>query len=376
MIIKICAEIRKMFLYWKTHKAMAIASVFPPLLLCLLFVGAFQTTGDANLVVVNQDTDNSVSEKFIEVLGSKTGTIPYFNLIFAKEDSAADMLEMHDTFAILYIPSGFGESIEKGDPISMTVKFTAIHEDISKNVRLGIEARIYDFVKSYDLDTDKRPGIVIDENLEQSSLARSDYMMGGIVIWTMTFFGLLIGGAIGASEKEERTETYIQMATDGQRISLLGKWISAIIISGIMLIILVVGYVFLFGLKISSISNIFCLLLLFLAITPMFSFPGVLYGNKVGDFRLVPAPMIVLSITLWIVSGALNPLEFSAGCSIFQYLPTAAAIRLLSFSLFNRGGQFVSKSLIILIAWIVFILLCAIIWFYRKNSKSPKKNLR
>jgi ABC-type multidrug transport system permease subunit len=369
MIIKICAEIKKMFLYWKTHKTMALASIFPPLLLCLLFVGAFQTTGQANLVIVNQDKNNSITEKFIEVLGSNTGTIPHFNLMFAEKDSADKMLEMHDTFAVLYIPSGFGESIEKGESASMTVKFTAIHEDISKNVRLGIEARIYDFVKLYDLDTGKRPGIVIDEHLEKSPLARSDYMMGGIVIWTMAFLGLLIGGAIGASEKEEKTKTYIQMAADGERISLLGKWISTIIISGIMLVILVIGYVFLFGLKISSVSNVFCILLLFLIITTMFSFPGVLYGNKVGDFRLVPAPMIVLSITLWIVSGALNPLEFSAGYSIFKYFPTSAAIRLISFSLFDRGSQFVNESLVILVAWTIFILIGAVFWFYGKKHQ-------
>lgn len=376
MMTKVGAEIKKMLLYWKAHKAIALVSIFPPLLLCLLFVGAFQTTGEADIVVVNHDTDNLWTDRFIEVLESKEGTIPYFNLTFADEDDATELFEMHDTFAILYIPSGFGESIENSEPMQLTVEYTAIHEDISKNVRLGIEARIYDFVALYDLNAGERPGILIEENLEQIPLSRADYMMGGIVIWTMTYLGFLIGGAIGASEREEGTETYIQMAANGETISLLGKWISAIILSGIMFVLLVVGYVAFFGLRISTISHFLCTSLLFLVITTLFSFPGVLYGKKVGDFRLIPAPMIILSITLWIVSGALNPLEFSAGYIVFKYLPTAAGIRLISFSLFNRGEQFVSESLVILIIWTIFILLVAMIWFYRNSVIHSEKSLR
>jgi hypothetical protein len=47
--------------------------------------------------------------------------------------------------------------------------------------------------------------------------------MAGILIWTMVFFGLLIGGALGANEKEGGTEVYIQMASKGKIASLIGK---------------------------------------------------------------------------------------------------------------------------------------------------------
>jgi len=286
----------------------ALASIFPPLLLCTLFVGAFQTTGMANLVVVNNDSGlpaNSWTDKFLEVMEAKTGTIPYFNLIVADEKNAEHMFAMHETFAVLTIPQGFSESIEHQNPIPVTTKFTATHEDISKNVRLGIEARIYDFVNKYQLDNNLRPGIIVEENLLSAPLPRPSYMMVGILIWTMAFLGLLIGGALGASEKEGGTHTYLKMASNGETASLIGKWAAAIIISAIMLTVLTICYVLFFGLKISSISNIVYLIIMFMIITPMFSLPGVLYGMKVGDFRLVPAPMIILSITLWLVSGAL-----------------------------------------------------------------------
>lgn len=367
---KIGAEIRKCLSYWKSHPAMALVAIFPPLLLGLLFVGAFRTTGVANLVMVNGDPGAPWTERFMEVLERREGTIPYFNLILAEENEAARMFEMHETFGLLHVPPGFGKSIEEGRPVPVTAIFTAIHEDISKNVRLGAEARIYDFVKLYDLDRGKRPGLVVEAILESAPLPRSDYMMAGIMIWSMVYLGLFIGGVLGASEKEEGTDRYIKMAAHGELLSAAGKWIATAILSLIMITLLILLFIIFFGLVIPGWSNIIHILLLFLGINAVFSFPGILYGRRAGDFRLVPAPMIIFSLTLWLCSGALNPLTFSAGSAFFKYLPTSAGIRLLSFSLFERGGQSVGESTAILAAWTAAALIFTGTWFYCKNKKT------
>jgi len=365
MMMKLFAEVRKMFRYLRARKALALVSVFPPLLLCLLFVGAFQTTGDADLVVVNEDAGSAVTEEFLEVLASDEGTIPHFILTFADAEEAEHMFQMHETFGVLTIPAGFGESAAQGDPLDLQVHFTAVHEDISKNVRLGIEARIYDFIKRYELDTGDRPGVIVSESLQQPALARSDYMMGGIAVWTMMFFGLLVGGSLGASEKQEGTDVYVRMAPDGRIISVLGKWMATVALSFLMMTVMTLLYVFVFGLAISTGTQVLWYALLAVMIITIFSFPGVLYGARAGDFRLIPGPMIILSITLWILSGALNPLEFSAGSAVFQYLPTAAGIRLVSFWLFSRGGEFVTEAAWVLAGWLVLTLALAVVWTWR-----------
>ena len=190
MRAKIKAEIIKSVRYWKKHKMVALVSVFPPLLICLLFVGVFKTTGIVNIAVVNEDAASSSewTDRFLDVMEARTGTIPYFTVLSTDQESAEEMFEMHETFAILYIPEGFGESIADGEPIPVTVRFTAAHEDISKNVRLGMEAKIYDFVEKYDLNDHVRAGILVSEELQNASLERSDYMMAGILVLTMTFF--------------------------------------------------------------------------------------------------------------------------------------------------------------------------------------------
>jgi len=136
-----------------------------------------------------------------------------------------------------------------------------------------------------------------------------------------------------------------------------------------MMVLLTLCYMLFFGVRFPDAGSVVCLLLLFLSLTSMFSLPGVLYGMKAGDFRLIPAPMIILSITLWLVSGALNPLEFSAGYAFFKYLPTASGIRLMSYALFDRGGQFVNESVLILIAWLAGALLLFLGFMFRNRRK-------
>jgi hypothetical protein len=83
MKAQILAEIKKSIIYWRKHKMIALVSIFPPLLIALLFVGVFRTTGIVNVVVVNNDTDlasDSWTEKFLGVMETRTGTIPYFTL--------------------------------------------------------------------------------------------------------------------------------------------------------------------------------------------------------------------------------------------------------------------------------------------------------
>jgi uncharacterized phage infection (PIP) family protein YhgE len=81
------------------------------LLICLLFVGVFQTTGIVTIAVVNNDTEVASSdawtEKFLDVMETRTGTIPYFTVSLVDEETAEEMLAMHETFAVLYIPDGF-----------------------------------------------------------------------------------------------------------------------------------------------------------------------------------------------------------------------------------------------------------------------------
>ncbi len=138
--------------------------------------------------MVNNDTglsSDSWTEKFLDVMETRTGTIPYFTCVFTDEETAAQMFRMHETFAVLYIPDGFGESIKNGNPLSLSVKFTAAHEISQRHVRLWIGSQNIRFRKAVTIWTPMNGGYHRVRNLQNDSPSKSSYMMAGILIWTI-----------------------------------------------------------------------------------------------------------------------------------------------------------------------------------------------
>ncbi|NVM23528.1 MAG: hypothetical protein HWN68_17315 [Desulfobacterales bacterium] len=46
---------------------------------------------------------------------------------------------------IIYIHPGFDKRLNQGRDVEIPVKINTIHEDLSKSLRLGVEARTYQF---------------------------------------------------------------------------------------------------------------------------------------------------------------------------------------------------------------------------------------
>ncbi|NVM23530.1 MAG: hypothetical protein HWN68_17325 [Desulfobacterales bacterium] len=112
-----------------------------------------------------------------------------------------------------------------------------------------------------------------------------------------------------------------------------------------------------YGLRFPDIASVFHLLFVFVTLSYIFSFLGVTYGWVVGDFRFIPAPTIIVTFTLWFISGAINPLEFSAGSAIFKFLPSSGAIRILSSSFFQSGRELLGFSYQVLLTWFFLVLI-------------------
>jgi hypothetical protein len=68
----------------------------------------------------------------------------------------------------------------------------------------------------------------------------------------------------------------------------------------------------------------------------------------------------------------MNPLNFPRARSFFKYLPTASGIRIMSYALFARGGQFVRESSAILASWVVAVFTL----FFLGVSIGQRKNSR
>jgi hypothetical protein len=336
---------------------------FPPLVLSFLFIQAFTVAGSQGFpVAVIVEEPGDWTDRFILALESENGTIPYFNAAITSESEAFEMLELRETFIIVYVPEGFNTNLTAGEPVVIRAVINTIHEDLSKNLRLGLEGRLYLFIKQFQLETGSRPGLIVDKQLVyELELPRPDYMVAGIYVFSMMWFSLVIGGILGSEEKENKTVTEIIMSHRGSLYSKLGKIITATVLSALLMIFFIIICYLLYGVIFKSIASVIIFSILFICLSLTFATAGVLYGYTTGDIRTVPAPSVILCVTLWIVAGAINPLEFSAGSEIFKLAPSSAAIRIIIAILFDRGTEYFIESALVIGFWTTSALLVLVV---------------
>lgn len=382
MLSQIYGELIKSLLSYRRHKIFSLIAFLPPLLLSFLFISAFTLTGnveDSSIVkvaIVNEDgiiQEGSWKEKLIDSINLPEGTIPYFHASVVEEEEAISLFNERKAYMIVYIPEGFEDNILANNSVILTVRINNIHEDISKNLRLGLEGRLYQFALNYQLDVGLSSGIIAEPVLEyENVLARSNYMMVGILVMTAIFVSAFYGAVLGVEEKDNDTFTEILIVPHGELYSRIGKIFATLLISLFTITLFIILSFFLYNITFPNIISIIVTYLTLLCLTIAFSVLGVLYGMKIGDFRAVPAPTIIISVVLWLIGGAINPLEFSAGSEFFKLLPGAAAIRILTATMFQRGSQHLNESWLILLFWVaipILLLLFQLIKAYNVSKE-------
>ncbi|MCY3413922.1 MAG: ABC transporter permease [Candidatus Heimdallarchaeota archaeon] len=377
MIESIFAEVKKCLRYKQYHKIFSAIALLPPLALGIFFISAFTFTSSSDsgftMVIVNYDTHNvnGWTDQFIDTMDSREGTIPYFVTYDVDEVTANEMFDTRETFLIVYIPDDFSSNLTTGLEITINAKINNVHEDVSKNIRLGLESRIYDFSQAFELATGNNPGCYVDKTtVYPTPLPRPDYMISGVIIFGISLFALLDGALLGTSEKEGGTDIEIAMANHGQIKIRLGKILATILSSFINTLILLILITILYGQYFPTFISFIQFIGVLLLLSFTFAVLGVNYGLKVGDFRAVPGPSILITMTLWMIGGAINPLEFSAGSAIFRYLPSAAGIRVLTAIIYDRSMENLTEGWVVLSAWASIAFLALVIIIVKNMDKN------
>lgn len=356
MLTQVYGELVKSLHSFSRHKVFALVVFIPPLFLSFLFINAFTYSGDQGfpVVVVNEGQSEKWSNTFVNVLSSREGTVPYFDAVVTTEKEAEELFNSRETFMIVYIPEEFSYTVENNLPVHIKAKINTIHEDVSKNLRLGLESRIYQFITKYQLDSDVRPGFLVEPETDyETELLRSRYMITGVLVMAAVFVSLFYGAVLGVEEKNNKTITEIIMSPYGEVYARIGKVVATILISWCIMVIFAFLCTVLYGSFLSFNTDSVVAFGALVCLTAIFSIFGVLYGFKVGDFRAVPAPTIIVSFSLWLISGSINPLGFSASSDIFAITPTAAVVRILTAAFFHRGVEHWCTSWAVLGSWVV-----------------------
>jgi hypothetical protein len=275
---------------------------------------------------------------------------------------------------VVTIPKGFGSELEAGHSVTVNADIINAHADQTKNLRLGLDARLYLFYEKCMLPESGKPGVCYSySTVYPVEIPRDRYMSSGALMLTILLASMIYPALFSALEYQDKTALEINLPPYGSLGSMIGTLLATIV--EVLLVLAVVAAVNfpLWNLKIPALSNIPAIAAAVILLIIVFAIIGYGLGNKARDVRLVIGPTMLIVLTLWIFSGGVSPMETIAGSEIFRFLPTSATLNILAKEFAGLENISTSANLLIITGWAVaMILLAAVLWL-AGNRRSLRK---
>ena len=354
LLAQIRAEFVKKLTLWRRRPIWVLIGVVAPLGLSTFFIACFAAMVELPVWEIGLvDEDRSVqSEALMEAILSHEGTMPYYEVATDNLDEAMNDFEAGRLFMVVRIPEGFGRELAAGSPVAVEAWISNAHADQTKNLRLGLDARLYLFYESYMLPASERPGVVYAYSTSYPvEIPRSGYMASGALMLTIILASMMYAGLFSALEHQEKTALEVKMSPGGSLAGMAGTVMATVVEVFILLAIVGAVNAVLWHLQLPPASSLPHLLLAVVLLATTFSLLGYALGNKAGDVRLVLGPTMITVLALWLFSGGVNPIEAMAVPQFLQWLPTTAALRVLAKDLVGLETLSVGTNLAILGAW-------------------------
>jgi len=140
----------------------------------------------------------------------------------------------------------------------------------------------------------------------------------------------------------------------------------------VFIIFFLVGIVnvLLWQLNIPVLTSLPHLLLSVLLLAIIFAIIGYGLGNSAKDVRLILGPTMIVALTLWIISGGVNPVEVMAGTQLLSLLPTTATLRILARDMVGLETLSVGVNFLILGIWTAVVIIIAFVLKMRPGRNS------
>jgi hypothetical protein len=375
---QVYAEFIKKLKLWIRRPVWAIVGIFGPLGISTLLIACFATLAELPIWTIGLiDEDNSTESRLLQqAITAHEGTIPYYIVTTSDPAEARDRFSRAELYMVVTIPKGFGNAIKSGHPIPVKADIVNAHADQTKNLRLGLDARLYLFYEKYLLPGSGKPGVIYTYSaLYPVEIPRSQYMSAGALMLTVILASMIYAGLFSALEHEEKTYKEISMTPHGATASMIGT-IAATIVEVIAVLAVVAAVnIPLWHLKIPSIIDLPCIFASILLLSITFAIIGYGLGNRAKDVRLVIGPTMLTILAFWILSGGITPVEAVAGAEFYSVLPTTATLRIMAKAFAGLQNVSMSGNLLIILVWAIAIIAIAIILKLVSNKRCPVAHL-
>lgn len=364
LLSQIYGEFVKKFTLWRRRPIWAIIGLFAPLGISTFIIASFATMAELPVWQIGLvDEDNTVqSQALKEVILSREGTIPYYQAATDSWVEAKSLFDEGKLYMVVTIPEGFGDKLSAGEPVSIDALISNAHADQTKNLRLGLDARLYLFYEQYMLPASDCPGIVYSYSLTYpTEIPRAGYMATGALVLTIILAAMMYASLFTALEHQEKTVLEVETPPGGSLASMVGTVLAAMVETFIILSIIVIINGLLWHLTVPPVSAWPQMLLAVALLSMIFAIIGYGLGQRAKDVRLVLGPTMIVVLTMWIMSGGINPVEAMAGTELLSILPTTATLKILARETIGLENISVGTNLLIIGAWSVAAVSMALI---------------
>ena len=364
LLAQIYAEFVKKFTLWRRRPIWAVIGIFTPLGISTFIIAAFATLAELPVWEIGLvDEDNTVySQELKEAITAREGTIPYYQVATENWDEAKRLFDEGKLYMVVRIPKGFGNEYSAGHPLSIDAFIINAHADQTKNLRLGLDARLYLFYEKHMLPESDRPGVVYSYSLTYpKEIPRADYMATGSLMLAIILAAMMYSALFTALEHQEKTALEIETPPGGSFASMVGTVLATLV--EVLIVVCIIGTVngLLWHINLPTISTLPLVLLAVLLLAIIFSLLGYGFGNKAKDVRLVIGPTMITVLVLWLLSGGVSPIETMAGTEFLSMLPTTATLRILAKEMVGLETISTGTNLLILGIWTTAAVLVAFI---------------
>ena len=373
LLTQIYGEFVKKFTLWRRRPIWVVIGLFAPLGISTFIIASFATMAQLPVWQIGLvDEDNTVqSQALKEVLLSREGTMPYYRAVTENWEEAKSQFDEGKQYMVVKIPEGFGNILSAGQPVAIDALISNAHADQTKNLRLGLDARLYLFYEKYMLPASDRPGIVYSYSLTYpTEIPRAGYMATGALVLTIMLAAMMYAALFTALEHQEKTALEVETPSGGSFAGMVGTVLAAMVETFIILGIIVIINGLLWHLKFPSVSLLPQILLAVALLAMTFAIMGYGLGQKARDVRLVIGPTMIVVLTLWLLSGGVNPVEAMAGTKFLSILPTTATLRILAKEMVGLENISTGTNLLIIGAWSIATVFIALILKIGIRNKS------
>lgn len=343
--------------------------IVPLVQLVILVNAATQEMKDIKLVVVDKDLSSASRQLTAKLDGSsffrKTGQ--GFSL---QEGEAALLKNAADV--VLHIPSGFAQTLTRGETTSVQVLINAINGMAGSLTKRYTESIIRDFAREYN----PQPQLVIGRTAPQirlessfwynAELKYSHYMLPGILVIVVTIIGMFLTALNLVREKEMGTLEQINVTPIKKHQFIIGKlapfWVIGLLEFGIGLL---VGRLF-FDLPIrGSLGLLFGFAALYLLAVMGI---GLFVSTLAKTQQQVMFITYFFLLTFILMSGIFTPVEgmpnWAQQVNILN--PIAYFMRVIRMVVLKGSGFLVVRKEFFFMAIYAVGILSLAVWKYRK----------